>query len=342
MWENRGPEDTLLETMPYTHADARRPDHGAPHRPRQGWPPIVALVGPTASGKSSLAMDVAERLGGIEIVSVDSMSIYRHMDVGTAKPSLADRSRIRHHLVDLADPSEEYSVARFQLAAAEALADISERNAIALVVAGTGLYLRAVLDGLTLPGRWPEVARELELHASEAGGPERLHERLRRLDPLAAAKILPGNARRIVRALEVTLGSGKPFSSFGPGLTGYEDNGVVQLGISFPTPELDRRIEERIDGQLAGGWLDETAGLLARSEGMSKTARQALGYKELGQHLEGEIGLDEAVEAIKRRTKAFSRRQRSWFRRDPRIAWHDPQTVGAQLAQALDRAAVGG
>ncbi|MGH9279175.1 MAG: tRNA (adenosine(37)-N6)-dimethylallyltransferase MiaA, partial [Acidimicrobiales bacterium] len=178
-------------------------------------------MGPTASGKSALALAVARRLGDLELVSVDSMQVYRGMDIGTAKPSLAEQAEIRHHLLDLADPADDYSVARFQAAASDALAAIESRGHRALLVGGTGLYLQAVVDGLTVPGTWPEVRAELEAEASTPAGVGVLYRRLEGADPPAAARIEPGNTRRIVRALEVTLGSGRPFSSFGPGLSSF-------------------------------------------------------------------------------------------------------------------------
>ena len=177
-------------------------------------PAPIALVGPTASGKTDVALAVARRLGDVEIVSVDSMQVYRGMDVGTAKPTVAERAEVPHHLLDVADPAEPFSVGAYQALAREALADIERRGRRALLVGGTGLYLTALVDDLTLPGRFPEVAADLETEPDTVA----LHERLTTLDPVAAARMQPSNRRRIVRALEVTIGSGRPFSSFGPGL----------------------------------------------------------------------------------------------------------------------------
>jgi tRNA dimethylallyltransferase len=275
----------------------------------------LVLVGPTASGKSALALEVARRLGGVELVSADSMQVYRGMDVGTAKATPAERAEIPHHLLDVAAPQEDFSVARFQELAAAAIAGIEERGRRALVVGGTGLYVQAVVDGLALPGQWPEVRHELE------GRPvQELHRRLAEADPLAASRIEPGNARRLVRALEVTIGSGRPFSSFGPGLGTYRPSSRFRLaGVWLPRPVLGARIEARYRTQLGEGFLDEARRLAAG--GMSRTARQALGYRELLDHLAGRCPLDEAVDAAVRRTRAFARRQRAWFRRDPRITW---------------------
>jgi len=294
----------------------------------------VALVGPTASGKSALALDLARRRPEAELVSVDSMAVYRGMDIGTAKPTPAERAEVPVHLLDLVDPDEEFTVRRFQDAAGEVLAGIEARGRRALFVGGTGLYFRAVVDGLEVPGRWPEVAEGLHEEAASAGGPARLHARLGALDPAAAARIDPGNTRRLVRALEVTLGSGRPFSSFGPGLETYPPTSVVLVGVRVDPTRLDARIDARFRGLLAAGLLEEVRTLSTRPGGLSRTARQALGYRELLSHLEDGVALDVAVEEAVRRTRAFARRQWAWFRRDPRISWLDPE--GDVLGQLLD------
>lgn len=271
------------------------------------------LVGPTASGKSALALEVARRLGDVELVSADSMQVYRGMDVGTAKPTEAERAEIPHHLLDVAEPGEDFSVARFQAVAAVAIAGIEGRGHRALVVGGTGLYVQAVVDGLTMPGEWPALKAQLE--GRPAG---ELYRRLVEADPVAASRIEPGNVRRLVRALEVTLGSGRPFSSFGPGLGVYPPTRFRLAGIWLPRQVLAERIAARYRAQLEGGFLDEVRRL---KDAMSRTARQALGYKELLDHLAGGCTLDEAVEKAVSRTREFARRQRAWFRRDPRITW---------------------
>jgi tRNA dimethylallyltransferase len=297
----------------------------------------VALVGPTASGKSEIALAAARiaRAGGIpvELVSVDSMAVYRGMDIGTAKPPAAVRAEFAYHLLDLVDPEEEYTVTRFQADARSALEGIAARGAVALLVGGTGLYLRAVTDDLTFPGRFPEVAQGLtaELDAlgpagstTRAEGCAGLHARLATVDPPAAARIEPGNERRLVRALEVTLGSGRPFSSFGPGLERYPPARADLLGVQQGAEESDRRIAERFARLLDDGLLQEVRTLAARPAGLSRTARQALGYRELLGHLEEGVPLAEAVDEAVRRTRAFAKRQRAWFRRDPRIDWVAP------------------
>ncbi|HEX2273168.1 MAG TPA: tRNA (adenosine(37)-N6)-dimethylallyltransferase MiaA [Acidimicrobiales bacterium] len=283
--------------------------------------PHVALVGPTASGKSALALEAARRLGDVELVSVDSMQVYRGMDIGTAKPTPAEQAEVPCHLLDLADPSEDFSVARFQAAAAAAIADIEARGRRALLVGGTGLYLQAVVDQLSLPGQWPAVRERLEEEAATPAGVGALHRRLAVADPPAAARIEPANRRRIVRALEVTLGSGRPFSSFGPGLGAYPRTRFRLAGVWLPRQVVGRRIAERFETQLAAGFVDEVRELARHPAGLSRTARQALGYRELLDHLRGRLTLDEAVDVAVRRTREFARRQRAWFRRDPRITW---------------------
>jgi tRNA dimethylallyltransferase len=297
----------------------------------------VALVGPTASGKSEVALAAARiaRSEGtaVELVSVDSMAVYRGMDIGTAKPPPAVRAEFPYHLLDLVDPDEEYTVTRFQADARHALGEIAARGSVALLVGGTGLYLRAVTDGLTFPGRYPAVARELttELDAlgppgspARAAGSAGLRDRLATADPAAAARIEPGNERRLVRALEVTLGSGRPFSSFGPGLERYPPAQATLLGLQRGAEESDRRIGERFARLLDAGLLEEVRTLADRPAGLSRTARQALGYRELLRHVEAGEPLPDMVDEAVRRTRSFARRQRAWFRRDPRIAWLDP------------------
>ena len=297
----------------------------------------VALVGTTASGMSELALAVARGRPGVELVSVDSMCVYREMDLATAKPSPEARAEVAHHLVDLVDPGEEFTVAQFQDAASVALAGIEARGNRALLVGGTGLYLRAVTDSFTMPGRYPEVAAALKSESESPEGLAGLFARLGEADPLAASRIEPGNRRRIVRALEVTVGSGRPFSSFGPGLEHYPPVPVRLLGIPFVAADVDRRIDQRFDTWMAEGLVDEVRGLAQRPGGLSRTARQALGYRELLAHVEDGVDLDEAVEAAKRRTRAFARRQWAWFRRDPRITWMGPQDDRAGIvAGALE------
>lgn len=275
----------------------------------------VVILGPTASGKSDTAMAVA-RTTNTEIVVCDAMQVYRGMDIGTAKPTPTDRTEVPHHCVDLVEATERFTVSDYQLAARAAVADIMSRGANALVVAGTGLYLTALIDELEFPGEYPQVRKELEGERRV----ETLYRRLEELDPLAASRIEPTNRRRIERALEVTIGSGKPFSSFGPGTGAYPDNGVTQIGILWPREVLAARVEARVHRMMEQGFLAEVK-TLVESRALSHTARQALGYAELIDHLHGECSLDEAVSDIIVHTRQFAVRQERWFRRDPRIRW---------------------
>jgi tRNA dimethylallyltransferase len=286
--------------------------------------PPVALLGPTASGKSDVAMTSAGAVPGVEIVVIDAMQVYRGMDIGTAKPTAEDRAAVVHHCLDLADPTEEMSVTEFRRSYDAAIASIAARPpARGLLVAGTGLYLTAAVDRLELPGNWPEVRSTLEAEQDTAA----LYARLSTLDPAAAGKIDRGNRRRIVRALEVSIGSGQPFSSFGPGVGAFPPTDIVQIGIRWPRPALAERIGQRVHLMLAAGLLDEVARLA--THGLSPTARQALGYKELLDHLDGLVGLDQAVDAIITRTRRFATRQERWFRRDPRVRWIDIDAAAA-------------
>lgn len=279
-------------------------------------------------------MAVARRMGDVELVSMDSMVVYRHMDIGTAKPTPDERAEVPHHLVDLVEPDADWTVADHQAACTSVLAGIAERGHRALLVGGTGLYVQAVVDNLTIPGRYPQVRAELEVEVDTAV----LHQRLLELDPVAAARMEPGNRRRIVRALEVTVGSGTPFSQFGPGLDRYPPVSWPMVGLEVPRDVLDRRIAARYAQQMQQGLLDEVRALAGRSQGLSRTARQALGYRELLEHVELGTDLDACLDQALVRTRQFSRRQQRWFRRDQRIGWlaagdpDDPVLVDRLLA----------
>ncbi|MFW2383260.1 MAG: tRNA (adenosine(37)-N6)-dimethylallyltransferase MiaA [Acidimicrobiales bacterium] len=277
--------------------------------------PLV-IVGPTASGKSGLATQVAQRLGNCQIVSADAMAVYRGMDIGTAKPTKEEQARIPHHLIDVVDPGEDFDMAQFQALAHSALAAIETARDRAILVGGTGLYVRSIVDNFETPPQFPEEASELDTEPDTSV----LYARLSELDPRAAAKMESGNRRRIIRALEVTIGSGRPFSSFGPGVDAYPPTRYVQLGLEIDRDTMDARINERFDRQIAAGFLDEVADL---RQPFSRSAGQALGYRELRRHLDGQLTLEEAVEEAKSRTRRFARRQQRWFRRDPRIIWLD-------------------
>jgi tRNA dimethylallyltransferase len=282
-------------------------------------------------GKTEVSLELA-RQRGFELVSADSMSVYRGMDLGTAKPTPAERAGLAYHLIDLADPSEEYSVGRFGHEAAEVLRWIEERGSTALLVGGTGLYVRAVVDDLSIPGRWPDVAASLEATA-DAEGLDALHARLSQLDPVAAGRIAVSNRRRLVRALEVTIGSGRPFSSYGPGLEEYRSSRFCLVGLEMEIATLYRRIEERFSDQLARGLVEEVR-QLARAP-LSRTARQAVGYGEILSYLEGHLSLEEALDRAVRRTRRLARRQLSWFRRDPRVRWLEAGDNALAVAGAV-------
>ena len=281
-----------------------------------GSAPPLAILGVTAAGKSALAMELARKRGDVELVSVDSMQVYRGMDLGTAKPTLAQQAEVRHHGLDLVDPWESFDVHAFQEAVRNALTGIQARGKRPVLVGGTGLYLRAIVDDLEIPGRYPDVLAALDTEPDTVA----LHSRLADLDPVGASRMEPTNRRRILRALEVTEGSGRPFSSFGAGLDAHPPSPVHLVGLWLPRPVVVERIERRYLLQMADGFLAEVQ-RLADGPPLSHTAAQALGYRELLAHVRGEVPLDAALATAVTRTRQFARRQRVWFRRDPRISW---------------------
>jgi tRNA dimethylallyltransferase len=270
-----------------------------------------------------VALAAAETLGDVEIVTVDSMQVYRGMDIGTAKPTDGEQAAVPHHLLDLVDPGEEFSVAQFQSAAGAAVAEIERRGHRALIVGGTGLYYQALVDNFDLPGEDRELRAALYRRAGAPDGNSILLAELAELDPVAAGRIDPGNTRRIVRALEVTIGTGRPFSSFGPGMfEGKAMLGVVAAGIWMSRDLAAKRIEARIGAMVDDGLIEEVRRLAAEPWGMSRTAREGIGYKEVLDHLEGSIPtLEAALRRTAERTRQLARRQRMWFRRDRRITW---------------------
>jgi tRNA dimethylallyltransferase len=272
-------------------------------------------------------------------VSIDSMQVYRGLDIGTAKPTPEQRAHVVHHLVDVADPWEQWSVARFQAEARAAVAAVEARGRRALLVGGTGLYVQAVVDDLTFPGEDLDLRAELEQWTAAPGGVAAAYAELAAADPVGAARIDPHNVRRIVRALEVIRLTGRPFSSFGPGVATFGETAfpVALAGVWLPRAVLADRIAERFVAMRDAGLLEEVRRLTAPgTPGLSRTARQAIGYKELLAHLEdGDPGLDAALETAVRRTRAFARRQRMWFRRDPRITWLGTAGNPSRLLPAL-------
>jgi len=261
-------------------------------------------------------------LGDVEIVSLDSMQVYRGLDVGTAKPTVGDRAAVPHHVIDVVEPTEEWSAMRHQAAARAAVAGIEARGRRALLVGGTGLYVQAVVDDLRFPGEDPDLRAELEATTAEPGGVAAAYDELRRRDPDAAEKIDPHNARRIVRALEVIRLTGKRFSSFGAGLDQFGPTAfpVRMVGVWVPRDVLNARIAERFAAMRDAGLADEVQQLLD-GPSLSRTASQAIGYKEIIGAISDQLSLDDAFETAVRRTRSFARRQRMWFRRDPRITW---------------------
>lgn len=297
--------------------------------------PIVAIVGPTATGKSSLALALAERLDG-EIVNADAMALYRGMDIGTAKLPIAERRGIPHHQLDVLKPWEEASVAAYQLAARADLAAIAERGHRPILVGGSGLYVRAALDHLDIPPTDPAVRASLEAELA-ADGPEPLVARLAAHDPVAAATIDPRNLRRVVRALEVIAVTGRPFSASMPTRTFVAP--TVLIGLTLDLPALDARIDARTAGMWADGMLAEVATLLEHPRGLGKTARTAIGYAQAIAQLGGDLTELEAIVATATATRRLVRRQRSWFGPDARIHWLDaaePALVEGVLSTIAD------
>ncbi|HUZ23047.1 MAG TPA: tRNA (adenosine(37)-N6)-dimethylallyltransferase MiaA [Streptosporangiaceae bacterium] len=293
--------------------------------------PVIAIVGPTAAGKSALSLRLAAALGG-EIVNADSMQLYRGMDIGTAKLTPAERGGIPHHLLDIWPVIEAASVSEYQLLARQAITDIHDRGAIPILVGGSGLYVRAVIDKLEFPGTEPGLRARLEDELAQAGAPA-LHERLGRLDPAAAAAILPGNGRRIVRALEVMELSGRPFSATLPQYESVYE--TVQIGLELPRPELDRRVADRVARMWELGLVAEVRQLAVAGLAKGRTASRALGYAQVLRFLDGQCTEQEAAAQTVQATRKFIRRQESWFRRDPRIRWlpaGDPDAVTRALA----------
>ena len=292
---------------------------------------LIAVVGATATGKSGLGIALARALGG-EVVNADSMQLYQGMDIGTAKEPEAARQGVPHHLLDVWPVTQTANVADYQKLARTAIEDIAARGRIPVLVGGSGLYVRAALDDLDFPGTDDGIRARLETELDRLG-PAALHARLTTLDPAAAGAILPGNGRRIVRALEVIELSGRPFSATLP--TYQQVRPAIQIGLTLPRPELDARIAVRVDQMWRAGLEAEVEGLARQGLRAGKTASRALGYRQLLRHLDGECTSAEARADTIKATKRFARRQESWFRRDPRVHWLDATAPSAYLvAQA--------
>jgi tRNA dimethylallyltransferase len=282
---------------------------------------VVAIVGPTASGKSALAMRAAERSGG-EIVSADSRQVYRGTDIGTAKPTAAEQRLVRHHCIDLVDPGEPYDAARFQRDGRAALADIAARGRTAYVVGGTGLYIRALLDGLVLDAAPTDGVLRATLEArAEAEGGAALHRELARVDPAAAERVDPRNARRVVRYLELALLAGRVPAERGARIA------CPRIGLDPPRAWLDARIDARVRRMVDDGVLEETDRLVGRGLDARLPSMSGHGYGHWAAHLRGELTLEAAIAATAKDVRAYSRRQMTWFRRDPDVRWIDPTTT---------------
>jgi tRNA dimethylallyltransferase len=299
-------------------------------------PPVIAVVGPTATGKTALAVALAHRLGG-EIVNADSMQLYRGMDIGTAKPTTEEREGVPHHLLDVWDVRQAASVAEYRRLARAEIDRLRAAGVLPLLVGGSGLYLRAVLDELDFPGTDPALRSRLETELAAVGAPA-LHARLARVDPAAAAAVLPSNGRRIVRALEVVELTGGPFRARLPEPRPHYP--AVVIGLDREPAELDERVERRVDRMWARGFVAEVEALLAEGLRDGPTASRALGYAQVIAQLDGGLGAEEARERTAIATRRFVRRQRSWFRRDPAVRWLDaarPDLPDAAAALIADR-----
>lgn len=303
-----------------------------PQSPSTSASPIVAIVGPTASGKTSLSLALAAALPG-EVVNTDAMQVYRGMDIGTAKLPVAERRGIPHHLLDTLDVREPATVAQFQAWARAAIADIRGRGASPVLVGGSALYMRAILDRFDFPGTDADVRARYEDELEQVGAAA-LHARLRALDPVAATQIEPENGRRVVRALEVIELTGQPFSARLP-VPEYVDPATVQIGVEIERDVLEERIRERVATMFEAGLLDEVERLLGQGLAEGRTASRAIGYPQAVAVLAGELSVAEAQERTVIATRRFARRQMAWWRNDPRITWvrhDDPERVATALA----------
>jgi tRNA dimethylallyltransferase len=298
-------------------------------------PVVVAVVGATASGKTGLSLDLAERLDG-EVVNTDAMQVYRGMDVGTATLPPAERRGVAHHLLDVLDISEPASVARFQVLARETIAEIRGRGRTPVLVGGSPLYTRAVLDRFEFPGTDAATRRGLEAELAEVG-PRVLHDRLRQVDPEAADRIEVENGRRTVRALEVIALTGRPWSASLPRLE-HLDPRTVQIGVDIDRPTLDARIAQRVAAMFEAGLVEEVRALRERGLATSPTAARAIGYREVLALLDGEVDEATAREQVAAATRRFARRQDGWFRKDPRVVWvdHDDPDRVDKAVQAVE------
>lgn len=306
-------------------------------------PPLVIIVGPTAVGKTAVSIQLAKKIAG-EIISGDSMQVYRFMNIGTAKPTDREKEGILHYMIDLLDPDEEFSVALFQDKVTGYIADILDRGKMPILVGGTGLYVRSVIDhyDFSPAGINQDLRHELFQQAETYGNPY-LHKALREVDPATAERLHPNDIRRIIRALEVYRQTGRTISSFQ-----YRDNELPPkyrlgyFGLTMDRTNLYRRIEQRVDQMVSGGLIEEVSSLVERGYSPDLTSMQGLGYKEITGYLQGQYSLDEAIELLKRNTRRFAKRQLTWFRRDSRIKWltvenyHSSSELANEIASQVE------
>ncbi|HEX3823344.1 MAG TPA: tRNA (adenosine(37)-N6)-dimethylallyltransferase MiaA [Mycobacteriales bacterium] len=284
-------------------------------------PRVIAVVGPTATGKSALAVALGNRLGG-EVINADSMQLYRGMDIGTAKLTPVERDGVPHHLLDIWDVTQTASVADYQQRGRDCIEELLARHVTPVIVGGSGLYVRALLDRIEFPGTDPALRADLEADLATLGA-RRLHERLATVDPAAAQAIAPENGRKIVRALEVIALTGEPFTAALPAYDAPHYD-AVQIGLDLPTAALDARISQRVETMLGKGLVEEVRELEAAGLRRGVTASRALGYAQILGWIDGRLTIAQAIAETAQTTRRFVRRQRSWFRRDPRISWIDP------------------
>lgn len=302
--------------------------------------PLLAIVGPTATGKTELSVRIAQKLGS-EIVSADSMLVYRSMNIGTAKPTMAERKGIPHHMIDVADPDEMYNVLIYSRAAGKTLKEIHQRHNLPILTGGTGLYIKAVIDGYNFSeaGSDPELREKLK-NECESLGRETLHERLKKIDPETASRLHINDVKRVIRALEVYYLSGKTLSSSSEKAkhTPYK---LLMYGLTMDREKLYTRIEERVDKMISAGLVGEVRDLLHSGYSDNLTSMQGLGYKEIILFLKGKISFDEAIELLKKNTRRFAKRQLTWFGRDSRIMWidvgvRDIEEVTSEITQTAE------
>ncbi len=298
--------------------------------------PTVVVLGATATGKSALAMGLAERLGG-EIVNADALQVYRGVDIGTGKPSSEERRRVPHHLLDLVEPDQTLSAGELARKARTVIVEVEARGRLPLVVGGSGLYLRALLAGISpMPALDPRLREWLRARHRERGL-QPLRRWLQLLDPVASRHTAPGDTQRTLRALELALGSGRSQAwwiarrPFGNGAFP-----AIRVGLTVPRAVLYHRIADRVSAMIAAGWVSEVEGLLAAGRDQEMPAFQAIGYRQLARHVRGEVGLDQAVEETVRETRRFAKRQTTWFRREPDVTWFQADDPGATLSRVLD------